>query len=83
MEGLGSGVRQDDPATWRPPAWPPSYRGILNSLEVAHQVRNWFTAQLYGGLDAFEGVDGIITCVCMCGWGVEVLPFETFECRFP
>ena len=41
MEGLGTGVKRDNPSTWKHPAWPPSYRGIINSLEVAHQAFVW------------------------------------------
>jgi len=41
LEGLGTGVRRGDPATWAPPAWPPSYRGVVNTLEVAHADFVW------------------------------------------
>lgn len=41
MEGLGTGVKKDNPTTWQYPAWPPSFRGIINSLEVAHQAFVW------------------------------------------
>lgn len=41
LEGLGTGVRRDDPRTWEPPAWPPSYRGVINTLEVAHADFVW------------------------------------------
>jgi len=30
-----------DPDTWAPPAWPPSYRGVVNTLEVAHADFVW------------------------------------------
>ena len=41
MEGLETGVKRDDPKTWEYPNWPPSFRGIINSLEVAHQAFVW------------------------------------------
>ncbi len=41
LEGLGTGVRRGDPDTWAPPAWPPSYRGVVNTLEVAHADFVW------------------------------------------
>ena len=41
LESLGTGISRHDPATWTPPQWPPSYRGIINTLEVAHQDFVW------------------------------------------
>lgn len=41
LEGLGTGVKQGDPSTWTTEAWPPTYRGILNTLEIAHQSFVW------------------------------------------
>lgn len=41
LEGLGTGIQRRDPATWTPERWPPTYRGILNTLEVAHQAFVW------------------------------------------
>ena len=34
LEGLGTGVSRADPSTWAPPQWPPSYRGVINTLEA-------------------------------------------------
>jgi hypothetical protein len=34
--------RQDDSSTWNDAhGWPPSYKGIINTLEVAHQDFVW------------------------------------------
>jgi hypothetical protein len=41
LEGLGTGVKRDDPATWGPEHFPPTYRGILNTLEVGHHAFVW------------------------------------------
>ena len=41
LEGLGTGIQRNDPASWTPDRWPPTYRGILNTLEVAHQAFVW------------------------------------------
>lgn len=41
LEGLGTGIQRSDPASWTPDRWPPTYRGILNTLEVAHQAFVW------------------------------------------
>lgn len=41
LEGLGTGLRRQDPTTWTPDRWPPTYRGILNSLGIAHQAFVW------------------------------------------
>lgn len=40
LEGLGTGLKRDDPATWSG-NWPPTYRGILNNLEIAHASHVW------------------------------------------
>ena len=34
LEGLGTGVSRADPSTWVLPTWPPSYRGVINTLEA-------------------------------------------------
>ncbi|KAK9792461.1 hypothetical protein WJX73_006649 [Symbiochloris irregularis] len=41
LEGLGTGISRDDPNTWKPPHWPESVRGIINSLGVAHEPFVW------------------------------------------
>ena len=41
LEGLGVGLDRHDPATWHSEAWPPSFKGIINTLEVAHQDFVW------------------------------------------
>ena len=41
LEGLGTGIQRSDPDTWTQDRWPPTYRGILNSLEIAHQSFVW------------------------------------------
>lgn len=41
LEGLGSGVSRSDPSTWTGPQWVQSFKGIVNSLEVAHQDFVW------------------------------------------
>lgn len=41
LEGLGTGISRNDPATWIAPHWVPNYKGIINSLEVAHQDFVW------------------------------------------
>ena len=41
LEALGTGIQRQDPNTWTPEKWPPTYRGILNSLEIAHQSFVW------------------------------------------
>lgn len=41
LEGLGTGIQRSDPVSWTPDRWPPTYRGILNTLEIAHQAFVW------------------------------------------
>ena len=41
LEGLGSGIKRDDPKTWTQPHWPDTHKGIFNILEVAHQDFVW------------------------------------------
>jgi hypothetical protein len=41
LEGLGTGISRDDPSTWTAPEWVRNYKGIINSLEVAHQDFVW------------------------------------------
>lgn len=41
LEGLGTGIRRDDSSTWTEESWPSTYRGILNTLEIAHQSFVW------------------------------------------
>jgi len=41
LEGLGTGIQRNNSASWTPDRWPPTYRGILNTLEVAHQAFVW------------------------------------------
>ncbi|KAK9837297.1 hypothetical protein WJX81_004709 [Elliptochloris bilobata] len=41
LEGLKTGVSRADPGTWGPPHWPQSYRGVINTLEVAHADFVW------------------------------------------
>ena len=41
LESLGTGIDRNDPATWRAPTWPASFRGIINSLGVSHQPFVW------------------------------------------
>ena len=46
LEGLGTGVSRADPSTWAPPRWPPSYRGVINTLEVRHIVMHLCTVSV-------------------------------------
>ena len=32
---------RSDPATWSDEQWPPTFKGIINVLEVAHQEFVW------------------------------------------
>lgn len=41
LEGLGTGISRSDPSTWTGPQWVQSFKGIINSLEVAHQDFVW------------------------------------------
>lgn len=41
LEGLGTGISRTDPSTWTGPTWVQSFKGIINSLEVAHQDFVW------------------------------------------
>jgi hypothetical protein len=41
LEGLGTGISRDDPKTWQHPRWPPTFKGIINQLEVSHQAFVW------------------------------------------
>ncbi len=41
LERLGTGINRNDPSTWGPDRFPPTYRGILNTLEVGHQAFVW------------------------------------------
>lgn len=41
LEGLGTGISRSDPSTWTGPQWVHSFKGIVNSLEVAHQDFVW------------------------------------------
>ncbi|BDA49852.1 hypothetical protein COCOBI_14-4720 [Coccomyxa sp. Obi] len=41
LEGLGTGINRSDPSTWTGPQWVQSFKGIINSLEVAHQDFVW------------------------------------------
>ncbi len=37
LGSLGGGISREDPTSWQK-AWPPTFKGIINTLEVAHQV---------------------------------------------
>jgi hypothetical protein len=43
LEGLGSGIRRDDPSTWEAPNWPPDgNKGILYTHSVGHSPFLWY-----------------------------------------
>ncbi|KAF6262035.1 hypothetical protein COO60DRAFT_687595 [Scenedesmus sp. NREL 46B-D3] len=70
LERLGEGVSRDDQSSWTEArGWPPSYKGIVNTLEVAHQDFVWRVrkhprllqvfAELYGTNELLSSFDSI------------------------
>ncbi|KAL3141513.1 hypothetical protein ABBQ32_004763 [Trebouxia sp. C0010 RCD-2024] len=41
LESLNTGIKRGDPTTWSDKHWPPTFKGIINVLEVAHQEFVW------------------------------------------
>jgi len=41
LESLGTGIDRADPSTWGDDRFPPTFRGILNTLEIGHQAFVW------------------------------------------
>uniref|UniRef100_A0A383WPX7 Phytanoyl-CoA dioxygenase n=1 Tax=Tetradesmus obliquus TaxID=3088 RepID=A0A383WPX7_TETOB len=66
----GGSIRRDEPSTWTEACgWPPAYKGIVNTLEVAHQDFVWRVrkhprllqvfAELYGTSELLSSFDSI------------------------
>ncbi|KAK9807834.1 hypothetical protein WJX72_010581 [[Myrmecia] bisecta] len=72
LESLGTGISRNDPATWDQTRWPPSFRGIVNTLEVSHQDFVWQVrkhprvvqvfAELWGTNELLTSFDSINIC---------------------
>ncbi len=45
LESLETGIKRSDPTTWGDDRWPASFRGIINTLEIAHQDFVWRVRQ--------------------------------------
>eukprot|EP00891_Asterochloris_glomerata_P009117 jgi/Astpho2/9117/Aster-x0373 len=58
LEGLGTGIDRQNPDTWGDDRWPPSFRGIINTLEVAHQDCVWRVRSHPRILQVFEALWG-------------------------
>jgi len=41
LESLGTGLKRDQPETWKASAWPPNIHGIVQQSEVGHQSFVW------------------------------------------
>ena len=45
LTSLQTGINRNDPDTWGDDRWPSSFRGIINTLEIAHQDFVWRVRQ--------------------------------------
>ena len=45
LENLDTGIKRNDLTTWGDDRWPPSFRGIINTLEISHQDFVWRVRQ--------------------------------------
>jgi hypothetical protein len=41
LEGLGTGIKRDDPSTWKNDKWPVNIHGIIQHLKVGHAQFVW------------------------------------------
>mmetsp|Transcript_11426 Transcript_11426/g.34340 ORF Transcript_11426/g.34340 Transcript_11426/m.34340 type:complete len:460 (+) Transcript_11426:89-1468(+) len=66
LEGLGTGIKRNDPSSWSDDRWPPAFgnggNGIVKRLEVAHQDFVWKMRS-----------DPRITAVFAALWGTDAL----------
>lgn len=58
LENLDTGIQRNDPTTWGDDRWPPSFRGIINTLEISHQDFVWRVRQHPRILQVFEALWG-------------------------
>ncbi len=77
LGGLGDQISREEPSSWdEARGWPPSFKGIINTMEVAHQEFVWRVRKHPRVVEVWWLAGACLQCVYWLqqSWFLSVLP---------